>query len=117
MRPILESIGYRARTLIDRELDVREESTTAIASRANQRVDWPAGGGRWWWGGEVRRGLYTPDRRELRDLIDYLQRVEETTRLGQQLAAWFDADPKTWDRLIERATKAVHHAQDVLDAE
>jgi hypothetical protein len=117
LRPILESIGRRARTLIDRELDLREQVIDAIESRANQRIDAPAYGGRWWWGGDVRRGLYTPDRRELRDLIDYLQRVEGTAKLGQQLAVSFDADAKLWDPLIARASKAVRHAQDVLDAE
>jgi hypothetical protein len=117
LRPILESIGQRARNLIGRELDLREQSIVALESRANQRIDAPAFAGRWWWGGETRRGLYTTDRRELRDLIDYLQRVEETTKLGQQLALSFDADAKLWDPLIARASKAVRHAQDVLEAE
>jgi hypothetical protein len=117
LRPILEAIGQRARTLIERELDLREQSIIALESRANQRIDAPAVAGRWWWGGDTRRGLYTPDRRELRDLIDYVQRVEEAAKLGQELAVSFDADAKLWDPLITRASKAVRYAQDVLDAE
>lgn len=118
LRPILEAVGRRARTLIDQELDLREPSITAVEIRANQRVDSPANaGGRWWWGGSVRRGLHTSDRRQLRDLVDYLQRVEDTARQGQQLAAFFDADTTTWEPLTVRATKAVRHAQDVLDEE
>jgi hypothetical protein len=117
LRPILETIGQRARALIDRELDLREPTIAAVERRANQRVDVPAAPGGWWWGGSVRRGLHTDDRRELRDLIDYLRRVEETARLGQQLATSFDSDATVWDPLITRALSAVRHAQDVLDAE
>ena len=117
MRPILEAIGQRARTLIDRELEVREQTIAAFEGRANQRLEAPAFAGRWWWGGDVRRGLYTTDRRELRDLIDYLRRIDETTKLGRQLATSFDADATVWDPLVARASKAIGHAQDVLDAE
>jgi hypothetical protein len=117
LRPILEAVGKRARTLIDQELDLREPSIAAVEIRANARVDYPANGGRWWWGGSVRRGLHTSDRRQLRDLIDYLERVEDTARQGQQLAAFFDADTTLWEPLTVRASKAVRHAQDVLDGE
>jgi hypothetical protein len=117
LRPILEPIGQRARTLIDRELGPREQTIAAVERRANQRVDVPAVPGGWWWGGSVRRGLHTDDRRELRDLIDYLRRVEETATLGQHLAASFDSDAGVWDPLITRASKAARSAQDVLDAE
>jgi hypothetical protein len=120
-RPILKAVGERARTLIDQELGLQEQATAAIQERANQHVAAPAvavaGGGAWWWGGDVRRGLYTDDRRELRDLIDYLLRIEETVKLGRQIAVSFDGDTKPWDPLIERASKVVQHAQDVLEAE
>jgi hypothetical protein len=117
LRPILEATGERARTLIDRELGIQEQSIATIDRRANQRVEYPTAAGGWWWGGTVRRGLHTNDRQALRDLIDYLQRVEETARLGRKLAASFDDDTEPWDPLIERSAKAVRSAQDVLDAE
>jgi hypothetical protein len=121
-RPILKAVGERARTLIDRELGLQEQATAGIQERANQHVAAPAvavaGGGAWWWGGgDVRRGLYTDDRRELRDLIDYLLRIEETVKMGRQIALSFDGDTKPWDPLIDRASKVVQHAQDVLEAE
>lgn len=115
IRPVLEAIGERARTLIERDLDLREQTIAALDRRANEPVDTPAGG--WWWGGYARRGLNTYDRRELRGLIDYLQRIEGTTRLGRELATYFDGDSKPWEPLIIRAVKAVSRAQDVLAAE
>lgn len=115
MRPVLDAIGQRARTLIERELDLREQTVAALDRRANLPVDAPGGG--WWWAGYARRGLNTYDRRELRELIEYLQRVEETTRLGRELATSFDDDTALWEPLIHRAVKAARGAQDVLDAE
>jgi hypothetical protein len=115
LRPILEAIARRARTLIERELDLNEQSVAVIAGKAGTAVG--SAGDRWWWGRSARRGLYTSDRRKLRDLIDYVQRVEDTARLGQQVAASFDGDATVWDPLITRASKAVRYAQDVLDAE
>lgn len=116
MRPILESIGGRARTLIEQELDLREEAIAAMERRANQRVNSPsiAYG---WWGGEVRRGLRSSDRTALRDLIDYLHVVKETAVLGRDLAMSFDGDAQPWDPLVVRASKAASRAQEVLDAE
>ena len=115
LRPILEAIGNRTRTLLDQDLDLREQSIASVEHRSNALVDAPVGG--WWWGGYARHGLSSNDRGKLRDLIDYLQRVEETARLGRQLAAAFDADATPWDPFIARASKAIRHAQDVLEAE
>jgi hypothetical protein len=115
LRPTLEAIAGRARTLIERELDLTDQSVGALERRAGQTVD-VAGGG-WWWGRYARRGLHTRDRRRLRDLIDYLQRIEEAVKLGHQLAVSFDGDATVWDPLVARSSKAVRHAQDVLDAE
>jgi hypothetical protein len=115
LRPKLEAIAARARTLIERELELSDESVGALERRANQAVDVSAGG--WWWGRYARRGLYTRDRRKLRDLIDYLQRIEDAVKLGQQLAVTFDGDATVWDPLVARSSKAVRHAQDVLDTE
>ena len=75
------------------------------------------GANSWWWVGVTRRGLYTEDRRELRDLTDYLERIKETTKLGQRTARLFDGDVKIWDPLITKATKVLQHARDVRDAE
>jgi hypothetical protein len=111
MRPILEAIGQRALMLIDRELDIREEMVDARERRANRLV------GGWWSGGYSRRGLNTYDRRDLRELIDFLRRVEDTARLGRELAASFDGDASRWEPLITRSAKAVRRAQDVLDGE
>ena len=121
VRPILKAVGARARVLIDRELGLEGERVAAIERRANQRLEFPAvgvsSGGGTWWGGINRRGLYTNDRRELRDLIAYLRQIEETTKLGQRIALSFDGDVKAWDPLIERASKVLQHSNDVLDSE
>jgi hypothetical protein len=111
MRPILEAIAERAIALIDRELEIREETVASLDRRAAALVDG------WRGGGYARRGLNTYERRDLRELIEYLQRIEETTRRGRDLAGYFDGDAKTWEPLITRAAKVVSRAQDVLDAE
>lgn len=115
LKPTLAAVGTRARTLIDRELDLCEQTISVVETRANQLVDVRVSG--WWWGGTARRGLYTRDRWKLRDMIEYMQRIEEAAKLGQELAPAFDDAAAEWEPLVARATKAAHHAQDVLDAE
>ena len=117
VRPFLEAIGQRARRLVDRELGLSEQSVTAVESRANQRVDAPIASSNWWSDGYTRRGLYSKDRQALRDLSEYLDRIEEEARLGRQLAASFDSDATEWDSFVARASKAARHARDVLDGE
>ena len=117
MRPILMAIGERARTLIAHELQAMEERIAAIEKRADQEVGWVGPGVGWWAGGTTRRGLYTDDRNELRDLHEYLEKIADTTQLGRRAALSFGADGTTWDPLIDRAARAVRYSQEVMDAE
>jgi hypothetical protein len=117
MRPILMAIGERARTLIANELQAMEERIAAIEKRADQQLDWVGPGIGWWAGGTTRRGLYTDDRNELRDLNEYLTKIADTTQLGRRAAISFGADGTQWDPLIERAGRDVRYSQEVMDAE
>jgi hypothetical protein len=94
-----------------------EEHIAAIEKRADQQVDWVGPGIGWWAGGAGRRGLYTDDRNELRDLNEYLTKIAETTQLGRRASLSFGADGTLWDPLIERASRAVRYSQEVMDAE
>jgi hypothetical protein len=117
LRPVLMAIGDRARTLISHELQAMEEHIAAIEKRADQQVDWVGPGIGWWAGGTTRRGLYTDDRNELRDLNEYLTKIADTTQLGRRASLSFGADGTLWDPLIERAARAVRYSQEVMDAE
>jgi hypothetical protein len=117
-RPILRAVGERARTLVSRELVVMDQKVAGIEKRADEIISAPYGGGSaWWWSGSTRRGLYTDDRGQLRDLIDYLAKIADTTKLGQQVAISFDGDPHLWEPLIVHSIETLQHAQNVLDAE
>jgi hypothetical protein len=117
-RPILRAVGERARTLIERELGVMDQRVAGVEKRADEIVSAPYGAGSaWWWGGSTRRGLYTDDRRELRDLIDYLAKIADTCKLGEQVAISFDGDPHVWEPLIRHSIETLQHAQSVLEAE
>jgi hypothetical protein len=117
-RPILRSVGEHARTLIDHELALMDQKVADVEKRADQQIGAPYGGGNaWWWAGSTRRGLWTDDRNELRDNIDYLTKIADTARMGPQIAVSFDGDPKLWDPLIQRSVEILQPAQRVLDAE
>ncbi|QOV91711.1 hypothetical protein [Humisphaera borealis] len=112
--PILTGLGERARTLIDRDLQVRREQLDGIRQKANQIVE--NRGNFWWQDGTTRRGLYTPDRKELRDLMTYLQKVEEVGVLAQKYAWQLGRDGKKWDAVITECLVIIADAEKVMEA-
>jgi hypothetical protein len=120
MRPEMKAIGQRARKLIDNEVQLVEERISSVERRANTVVDVGYGhrGGQWWWnGGAVRQGLHTDDRRELRDTLDYLDRIHQSADRGLQIARQVDGDVEAWEGVIEKVIHTRAHAQNALDAE
>jgi hypothetical protein len=116
MGPILTRLGQHARLLIEHDLRIRTQRISAIERKANQLVA-SSYGPVWWSNGVTRRGLYTPDRRELRDLIDYIRQVEAVAQLGQQYAWKIGRSGESWEPIISDCERIVAEARNVLDAE
>lgn len=112
--PILTGMGERARTLIDRDLQIRSEQLAGIRQKADQIVE--SRGNYWWQDGTTRRGLYTADRKELRDLIAYLEKVLGVAELGQRYAWQLGRDGRKWDGVITHAKVTIAEAEKVLEA-
>lgn len=120
-----KEVGARARELIKNELDAQDQKVTAIERMANQLIDtggYGAGSRRgrrgWWWNNNVtRRGLVSDEREDLYQLVEYLQKVQDTTKRGQSVAQAVKGDTGAWDALVQQAEQVKNHAQYVLDAE
>lgn len=112
--PLLSGVGERARTLIDRDLQIRTAQLDGIRQRANQLVE--STGVYWWQDGVTRRGLYTPDRKELRDLMAYVQKVEDVSLLGQRYSWQLGRDGRKWDHIITDCKVLIAETEKVLEA-
>lgn len=125
VRPIGKQVGEHARDLIENELKMQDQHITATESMANQLIDTGGyvgrgtrrGGGGWWNSGVTRRGLVSDERENLYQLIEYLEKVEDTAKRGQTVAKAVDGDVAMWDTLVDHAQQVKVHAQSVLDAE
>lgn len=118
VRPVLQGIGERARTLISRELDVKDEQVKQMGKLAGEQVNIGPIGPDWWWrNGSVRRGLHTPERHQLRDLQAYLQKILNAALIGQKYAWALGGDGTKWDPVITHAQEVLQRATSVLEAE
>jgi hypothetical protein len=122
IRPLIRDIGEQARMLMGRELSVLNDRITSIRSTANQLVGgsgprFAANGSNWWNGDGTRRGLFSTDRQNLRDMVDYIDRIGRTAEQARGLALTFDGNVRAWDEIITQATRARGNAQNVLDSE
>jgi hypothetical protein len=123
VQPIATEVGVHARGLIQNELNAQDQKITAIENMANQLIDTGGysrshrGRGGWWNNDVTRRGLVSDEREDLYELIEYLQKVEDTTKHGQAVAKAVNGDTAAWDALVEQAGLVKNHAQYVLDAE
>jgi len=124
VQSIAKEVGVHARELIQSELKAQDQKITAIENMANQLID--TGGyagrgthrGRGGWNNDVtRRGLVSDEREDLYQLVEYLQKVEDTTKRGQAVAKAVNGETAAWDALVEQAGLVKNHAQYVLDAE
>jgi hypothetical protein len=124
VQPIAKDVGVHARELIKNELDAQDQKISAIEKMANQLIDTGGyGSGRrgrrgWWWNNNVtRRGLVSDEREDLYQLVEYLQKIQDTTQRGQAVAKAVNGDTAAWDALLQQAEQVKNHAQYVLDAE
>jgi hypothetical protein len=119
MKPISMQVGEHARDLIGKELEVQDKKITNIEKYANQLLNTGGGGGggQWWGGGITRQGLNSEQRQSLYDLIQYLQRIVDTSQNARKVAASVGGDVQAWDAVVTRSQAVRDHAQQVLDAE
>jgi hypothetical protein len=125
LRPLGKEVGDHARTLISNELAAQDQKITAIENMANQLID--TGGyrghgtrgrrGGWWNSDVTRRGLVSDERESLYQLVEYLQKVEDTTRRGLSVAKAVNGETPAWEALVQEAERVKNHAQYVLESE
>lgn len=121
-RPMLQSIGELARTMISAELANVDARITGIEHRANQMAssgfNWvTAANGSELLVADTRIGLTSTDRETLRQLMPYLQDITTACNRGRQVAQSLGADGKAWEPLIAQSKSVSERAQNVLDAE
>ncbi|MBC8108229.1 MAG: hypothetical protein H7Z14_16705 [Anaerolineae bacterium] len=125
VQPIGKQVGDHARDLIEKELTMQDQRITGIENMANQLIDTGGyvgrgtrrGGGGWWNSSVTRRGLVSDERENLYQLIEYLEKVEDSAKRGQTVAKAVEGDVAAWDAVVEHAQQVKAHGQSVLEAE
>jgi hypothetical protein len=115
-RADMAAMGEQARELIAADLKQTDQRVGGIESLANQQVNIGWSGG-WWYDGAARRGLHTDDRRNLRDTIQYLGKVEDTLERAHSISHELQGKTEKWEELLTRAAEVRIHAENVLAAE
>lgn len=116
---IYAALGTRARTLIDRELQLLGTRIAAIRDNAS-RTETFAGAavtGTWWASTPIRRGLHSNDRQALRQILSDLTRILDVCEQARSYAISLGRTPQGWDDLITRTRVLGEQAQGVLDGE
>jgi hypothetical protein len=117
--PRIRDIGTIARSQMARELgriDVRVQQLEGTANSSDSGGGRQAGGnGGTWWSGAGRRGLFSNERDDLRQTVDYVAKIQATAERGQHLARDFNGRPETWDPLITQCTTIDARANGLLD--
>jgi tetratricopeptide (TPR) repeat protein len=106
---ILKGFGEHARALMNAELDRLARRIQGLGMLANSTVSSNYG-----WGSDLdRRGLWTPERNELRDLIAYIDRIRQAALKGRQIATSFGATGENWDPVIADADNVLEQANEL----
>jgi len=117
LRPILTQMGEHARALMTHELDLLDQRINAIQNAANQVFDLGIGEAWWQGAGVTRRGLTSMDRDNLRSMMDYITKIQDTAAMGRQQAVNFSGNVQAWYSIIAKAASVRQRADDVLAAE
>jgi hypothetical protein len=108
---ILKSFGQHARSLMNKELEGSARQVEALSQLSNSLISSDSG----WGSGLDRRGLWTPERNELQDLMDYVGRIRKAGQQARQIAVSFGYSGENWDEVIARAGEVLDRAQEVWD--
>jgi hypothetical protein len=110
-RPVLDKLGGHARDLIRRELARLSRGVERLGDIANELIldEDPLGD-------EIRRrGLDTQQRRELRDVGEYLVQIGRAGRTGRRVAVTLDGPRQEWDVIIAEADAIADRAAEVFN--
>ena len=113
--PMFSAVGARARDLIAAALPPLDSQISTIERRSNESVTMAQAGG--WWVNAGRRGLDTPDRAALEQLVGHAETTRDITHQGLMIAKSMKGNIDQWQQLANSADNVVTHARNVLDAE
>ena len=115
MLPSFTAIGSHARDLISAALPPLDAQISTIEQRANEPVTGIVTGG--WWVNAGRRGLDTPDRNALEQLLESANQTAAIAAQGMMIATSLKGNVGPWKQLTESAGQVATHARNVLEAE
>lgn len=108
---ILKSFGLHARALMGKDLAREDHRVEQLSMLANSLI-----GNDFIIGTTLdRRGLWTPERRELEEIIDYVQKIQKAAQKGRQIAISFGFTGENWDGVIAQADDVLDRAQELWD--
>ena len=113
--PAFSAVGARARELISAALRPMDGQISEIERRANEPVTGVVAGG--WWVNAGRRGLDTPDRAALEQLLANAGQAHAMALSGVVMAKALKGNVEQWQQLASSTGAVVNHARNVLDAE
>jgi hypothetical protein len=113
--PAFSAVGARARDLISAALGPMDGQISEIERRANEPVTGVVAGG--WWVNAGRRGLDTPDRAALEQLLKNAGQAHAMALSGVVTAKALKGNVGQWEQLASSTGAVVDHARNVLDAE
>jgi len=113
--PAFTGVGTRARDLISTALPPLDAQISTIEHRANEPVTGVVAGG--WWVNAGRRGLDTPDRTAMEQLLESANQTAAITAQGLMIATSLKGNVGDWRQLTDAANQVATHARNVLEAE
>ena len=106
---VLKSFGAHARSLMGSELIRLDARIEGLSDLANSQTSYGRG-----WGSQIdRRGLWSPERNELSDLIDYTKQIRQGAQRARQIALSFGATGENWDTVIADAGAVLDHGEEL----
>jgi len=108
---ILKSFGLHARSLMEKELGRENRRVEDLSALANSLI-----GSDFVNGSTIdRRGLWTPERNELEEIIEYVQKIQKAAQKGRQIAISFGFTGENWDGIIAESGDVLDRAQELWD--
>lgn len=103
-RAELQSLGMRARELINADLRrIRRETSTLEIAANSAASDY------------TRRGLFSQERTQAKETIEYLKKIEQTARDVRRRAIELGFDGSAWEPIIAESADVADRLQALLD--